>query len=122
MDFETWDVDLTSGEAKHDCGCVIRVEGDPQNPMSVDPSNFPKNLNFIDQARLLRCGIEALAAAAREHGFQGQVGGRDDASIKVKSRTAQELERKARMFAENPGKPKRAVLSLKKRQPQPVSD
>ncbi len=122
MDFESWDVDLASGEAKHECGCVIRIEGDPQNPTSVDPSHFPKSLNFIDQAHLLRCGVEALANAAREGGFQGQVGSRDDRPVKVKSRTAQELERKARMFAENPGKPKRAVLSLKKRQPDRVSD
>ncbi|WP_020210305.1 hypothetical protein [Gilvimarinus chinensis] len=119
MDFESWEVDLASGEAKHASGCVIRVEGDPQNPTSVDPSNFPKNLNFVDQARLLRCGVQALENAAREVGFTGQFTAREDRAVKVKSRTAQELERQARMFAENPGKPKRAVLSLKK---TPTSD
>lgn len=120
MDFESWDVDLASGEARHECGCVVRVEGDPQNPMSVDPSNFPKDMSFVDQARLLRGGVEALANAARNGGYSGAQA--REASVKVKSRTAQELERKARLFADNPDKPKRAVLSLKKRSSPAATD
>lgn len=117
MDFESWDVDLAAGEARHASGCIIRVEGDPRNPSSVDPSHFPKTLNFIDQARLLRCGVEALASAAAEGGFSAPRERDDSASVKVKSRTVRDLEQKAKMFADNPDKPKRAVLSLKKREP-----
>ncbi|WP_339617592.1 hypothetical protein [uncultured Gilvimarinus sp.] len=116
MDFESWDVDLPAGEARHSSGCIIRVEGDPRNPSSVDPSHFPKSLNFIDQARLLRCGVEALANAAAEGGAPIARERDEGTSVKVKSRTVQDLEQKAKMFADNPDKPKRAVLSLKKRE------
>ncbi|WP_049723777.1 hypothetical protein [Gilvimarinus polysaccharolyticus] len=115
MNFEAWDVNLAAGEARHSCGCIIRIEGNPRNPSAVDPSHFPKSMNFIDQARLLRCGIEALALAAEQGGAPA---GQDDdgVSVKIKSRTVLDLEQKAKMFAENPDKPKRAVLSLKKRE------
>ncbi|MDO3382979.1 hypothetical protein [Gilvimarinus algae] len=119
MDFETWDVDLASGEARHACGCIIRIEGDPQNPSSVDPSHFPKSLNFIDQARLLRCGVQALANAAEQGGSGARLG---QAQSPAKSRTVRELEEKARMFAENPGRPKRAVLSLKRNREEKVTE
>ncbi|MDO3388195.1 hypothetical protein QWI17_20280 [Gilvimarinus sp. SDUM040013] len=113
MDFDCWDVNLAAGVASHASGCTIRVEGDPSNPSSVDPANFPKSMNFLDQARLLRCGVEALAAAAREGGYQPSSAANTGAT--VKSRTAKSLEEKARLFAENPDKPKRAVLSLKRK-------
>lgn len=119
MDYELWDVDLVAGEARHDCGLVIRVEGNPASPSSVDPTNFPKSLSFADQARLLRCGVEALAKAAQQRSDDSLPG----RGSKVKSRTAQSLEEKARLFAENPDKPKRAVLSLKRRKaPDSPSD
>lgn len=123
MDFENWDVDLAAGEARHESGCVVRVEGDPANPSSVDPTNFPKSLSFLDQARLLRCGVEALAKASQgvSYGADGQDLGRK--KVREKSKTAQALEEKARLFAENPDKPKRSVLSLKRRKPaQETSD
>ncbi|MBU2884700.1 hypothetical protein KO507_02860 [Gilvimarinus agarilyticus] len=119
MDFEQWQVDINAGEARHECGLIIRVEGDPANPSSVDPNNFPKSLSFVDQARLLRCGMEALASAAQSGGYRSSTG---PSPTRVKSKTAQSLEEKARLFAENPDKPKRAVLSLKRRKPsEPAS-
>lgn len=111
MDFENWDVDLVAGVASHESGCTIRVEGDPSNPSSVDPTNFPKSLNFLDQARLLRCGVEALVKAAES----GSVSRSGSGAVAQKSKTVKSLEEKARLFAENPDKPKRAVLSLKRR-------
>lgn len=113
MDFENWDVDLAAGVASHESGCTIRVEGDPSNPSSVDPTNFPKSLNFLDQARLLRCGVEALVKAAQSGGAV-----RSGSGAAQKSKTVKSLEEKARLFAENPDKPKRAVLSLKRRKPE----
>lgn len=115
MDFESWDVDLAVGEARHDSGCVIRVEGHPSDPSAVEPSGFPETLNYIDQARLLRCGIEALAQAADR-------GAAHSARGSAKSQTVKDLEKKAQLFADNPDKPKRAVLSLKKRQREPVNE
>jgi hypothetical protein len=115
MDFESWDVDLAAGEARHGSGCVVRVEGNPSDPSAVEPSGFPEALNYIDQARLLRCGIEALAQAADRGGARGT-------RPPAKSQTVKALEKKAQLFADNPDKPKRAVLSLKKRSREPVSE
>lgn len=116
MDFESWDIDVATGEARHSCGCIIRVEGDPRNPSSVDPSHFPKDLNFIDQARLLRCGLEALSRATPASAAGSAKEAAEGTNIKIKSRRVQDLEQQAKMFADNPDKPKRAVLSLKKRE------
>lgn len=104
IDYEAWTVDADEGVARHASGAVICIEGDPANPTAVDPKDFPKDLSFLDQARLLRCGMAALAAGA----------GSARSRARSKSTVAEELEQKAKMFAERPDKPKRAVLSLKK--------
>ncbi len=106
IDFDAWTVDTAQGIARHDCGAVIEVEGDPANPTAVDPRDFPKSLDFLEQARLLRSGMEALAAAGRSRPGRDQKAG--------KSAVVENLEQQAKMFAERPDKPQRAVLSRKK--------
>lgn len=65
MDFEAWSVDVQTGSAVHATGFKIVVEGDPANPMGVNPGRFPEGLSAVQQATLLRCGIEALIKAAQ---------------------------------------------------------
>lgn len=106
INFDAWTVDTARGIARHECGALIEVEGNPANPSAVDPRDFPKSLDFLEQARLLRSGMEALAAAG---GRQGR-----DPKSAAKSTVVETLEQQAKMFAERPDKPKRAVLSRKK--------
>lgn len=107
IDFDAWTVDLLSGTARHASGALIQIEGDAANPSSVDPNNFPKELDFLQQARLLRSGMEALAKAARQNPLSAR-------AVKSKNSVAEALEEKAKMFAERPDKPQRPVLSRKK--------
>lgn len=110
MDFNAWVADLAAGTATHESGFVIRVEGSPRDPSSVEPGKFPAELSFIDQARLLRMGLEFLAKAAVNGGaWNGASRG-----VEVKSAAVKEREAQAKRFADNPDKPKRSKLSLKK--------
>ena len=97
MDFEAWTVDLPTLSAKHECGFSIQIEGNPKDPSSVNPGRFPKELSGIEQARLLRYGMEAIAKAAAENKAKPVVAARKPA-YKVPA-----------------NKPKRPLLSLKKR-------
>lgn len=94
MNYESWRVDLESATAVHNCGFELGVEGDPSNPSGVHPGKFPEGLSAIEQARLLRCGLEAIIKAA---------------AAKVK-------EARQAAFAQTIAqhKPKRPVLSLRK--------
>lgn len=65
MNFGTWTVDLTSSSAIHPSGFKVVVEGDPGNPMGVHPGKFPDGLTALQQARLLRCGLEAIINQAQ---------------------------------------------------------
>jgi|SRR5690554_1541993 len=121
MDFNAWQADVAAGTAVHESGFMLKVEGNPSNPSSVDPGKFPANLSFAEQARLLRCGMEFLAKAANKAG--GDHGGwRADAERKTSPRVSdaktaaiKEREALAQRFAEQRSdKPKRSVLSLKK--------
>ncbi len=96
MNFESWNVDLAGATAIHESGFKLTVEGDLSNPTGVHPGKFPEGLTAIEQARLLRCGLEAVIRAAQDRSHQ-------------KSRDA---------FAERIAqhKPTRPVLSLKKSQ------
>ncbi|HEY7885710.1 MAG TPA: hypothetical protein VIC08_12275 [Cellvibrionaceae bacterium] len=107
IDYNAWTVDLLTGTARHASGAIIQVEGDVASPSAVDPSHFPKQLDFMQQARLLRTGMEALAEAARQQAPGSKLPG-------VKSSVVEALEEQAKMFAERPDKPKRPVLSRKK--------
>ena len=64
MDFYTWSIDLKNNKAHHSCGFELTVEGDPRQPVGVIPGRFPKHLNAVEQARLLRCGMQAIIKAA----------------------------------------------------------
>lgn len=99
MNFETWTVDLASSSAVHPCGFKVVVEGDPRNPMGVHPGKFPEGMTAIQQARLLRCGLEAIMNLAQNQGW------RQD-----QSRFAERVQ----PAAAPPRKPTRPILSLKK--------
>lgn len=64
IDFEAWSVDVLAGKAVHATGFAIVVEGDPADPSGVAPGRFPESLTAVQQATLLRCGIEMLTKAA----------------------------------------------------------
>lgn len=65
MDFNAWRVDNSGYSATHDCGFTVTVEGNPASPMAVKPGRFPKELSSIEQVRLLRHGVEAIAQQAK---------------------------------------------------------
>lgn len=95
MNFESWNVDLDSASAVHPCGFRLTVEGDPANPSGVHPGKFPEGLTAVEQARLLRCGLEAMQKIAST------------------ARVQKEQARLAQQRAAH--KPTRPVLSLKKK-------
>ena len=115
MDFDAWEADFAAGTATHACGFVLKIEGNPRNPSSVDPGKFPPDLSFADQARLLRCGMEFLAKAASDNGAthysskSGYARADDPRMAAIKER-----DEEAKRYAERSDKPKRSVLSLKK--------
>ena len=98
MNFDTWTVDLDSASAVHPSGFKVVVEGDLCNPSGVHPGKFPEGLSAVQQARLLRCGMEAIINMAQSSNW------RQD-----KARFAQRVAEPAANY-----KPTRPVLSLKK--------
>ncbi|MCR6653851.1 MAG: hypothetical protein NVV73_21220 [Cellvibrionaceae bacterium] len=99
MNFETWTVDLASSSAIHASGFKLVVEGDPSNPMGVHPGKFPDGLTAVQQARLLRCGLEAIMNQAQSQGWKQE-----------KSRFAERVQAAPAVVH----KPSRPILSLKK--------
>lgn len=65
MDFNDWTIGADGRSASHSSGFTVSVEGNPRDPQGVDLGRFPPNLSVIDQARLLRHGVEAIAEAAK---------------------------------------------------------
>lgn len=114
MNFDDWVADVAAGTATHSSGFVLRVEGNPADPSAVEPGKFPTDLNFIDQARLLRCGLEFLAKASKTNGYSSGYSTRAD---DPKMAAIREREAQAKRFAEREDKPQRSVLSLKKKAP-----
>jgi len=118
MNFDAWVADLAAGTATHESGFVLQVEGDPRDPSAINPANFPANLSFVEQARLMRCGLEFLAkAAASNPGYTAYASAnRGPTDIEsLKSEATKEREALARQFAERADKPVRSTLSLKKK-------
>lgn len=111
MDFEAWVADLAAGTATHESGFVLQVEGNPCDPSAINPAHFPANLSFVDQARLMRCGLEFLAKAA--HNNPSTYSSATDIES-LKSEATKEREALAKQFAERADKPERSVLSLKR--------
>lgn len=110
MNFDDWTADLATGTATHASGFTIRVEGNPKDPSEVYPGKFPEGISFVDQARLLRSGMEFLAKVGSSTPKSWQSNPAPDAKTEaIKAR-----EELAKRFAERPDKPQRSVLSLKK--------
>ncbi len=99
MNFESWNVDLETLTAIHPSGAKVVAEGDPVNPDGVHPSCFPEDISAMEQVRLVRCGLEAIAKSAR-------------ISNKENTRLKQEEKRATARAAHTPTRP---VLSLKKK-------
>lgn len=95
MDYQSWNVDIDKLTAVHSTGFMIVVEGNPRHPTGVTPGSFPAHLSAIEQVRLLRCGLEAIAQAAP-----------------ARSKYTERKQVAAQVAAH---KPKRPVLSLKRR-------
>lgn len=104
MDFEAWTVDLTTLSATHESGFSLSIEGHPKDPSNVNPGRFPAGLSGVEQARLLRHGIEALAKAAPARGAANK-------TVPYKN-----TKPKKPVYNRPANKPKRPVLSLKKRE------
>lgn len=65
INFDDWEVNLEAMSATHSTGFTLSVEGSVRNPSAVHPGPFPKHLSALEQVRLLRYGVEALAKAAK---------------------------------------------------------
>ncbi len=73
MDFNAWNVDLKAASAYHSTGFRLVVEGSPIHPQGVVPSHFPEGVTAVEQVRLIRSGLKAIMAAAREpHNLQSK--------------------------------------------------
>lgn len=114
MDFDAWVADLAAVTVTHESGFVLHAEGDPNDPSAINPANFPAQLSFVDQARLMRCGLEFLARAAADSpaGYKAVRAATDIESLK--SQAVKDREALAKQFSERADKPERSVLSLKK--------
>ncbi|MES2673389.1 MAG: hypothetical protein V4660_04075 [Pseudomonadota bacterium] len=113
MNFEAWVVNLTTGTATHESGFVLQIEGSPRDPSAINPNNFPANLSYTNQARLMRCGVEALAKAAVGSNVDYSLSGTTDIES-LKSQAVKDREALAKQFADRANKPERSLLSLKK--------
>ncbi|MFC3116862.1 hypothetical protein [Cellvibrio fontiphilus] len=111
MNFEDWVADLAAGTATHASGFSIRIEGNPKDPSDVYPGKFPEGISFVDQARLLRSGLEFLAKS----GGSAPKSWQSSPAATAKTEAIKAREELARQFAERPDKPERPVLSLKKK-------
>jgi hypothetical protein len=99
MDFDAWTVDLKTLSATHSCGFRLEIEGSAKDPSAVHPGKFPGGISGIDQARLVRTGVEAIAKAPSQSSARSAVA-------------------KKPAYKAPANKPKRPVLSLKKKQPE----
>lgn len=100
MSVEDWNVDLIEKVAKHVSGFSLRFEGNPKDPSAIHPGPFPQSLSALDQVRLLRLAMEAIASAR-----QG-----DTPKPKVEPVKPLSVQEKMADYT-----PKRPVLSLKKK-------
>ncbi|MCV6628029.1 MAG: hypothetical protein OIF38_18190 [Cellvibrionaceae bacterium] len=103
MDYEAWTVAADGRSASHVSGWVISVQGDPSQPHEVNPGSLPGGIEPLQQARLLRHGIEAIAKAA-----------------KGKPRAAERAKQLSQQFASDPKRQRKPKLSLKPKATEPV--
>ena len=97
INFDDWEVNLDRLSATHSTGFTLSVEGSVKNPSAVHPGPFPKHLSALEQVRLLRHGVEAIAR-------EGKRETRVRPAPRVKS--AQGV---------NPNRPKKTLLTLKRK-------
>ncbi len=98
MNYDQWVVSDDGRSASHSCGWSIRIEGNPANPSEVCPGSAPKDLGALEQARLLRHGLEAIAKAAKPS---------------KPSTAALAAKKTAEKYASDPDRPRKPKLSLK---------
>jgi hypothetical protein len=115
MNFDAWVADFAAGTATHESGFVLQVEGNPSDPTAINPSNFPAQLSYVDQARLMRCGVEFLAKAASNSTYDYSTSRKTTDVENLKSQAVKDREALAKQFAERADKPERSRLSLKKK-------
>lgn len=95
-----WSIAPNGRKAQHESGFTVEVEGNPADPHSVNPGKFPQGLSAIEQVRLLRMGVEAIAQVAKQGNGMG--------------RKPQAASRRP-VYTPPANKPARAKLSLKKK-------
>ncbi|GAB2190414.1 hypothetical protein [Sessilibacter sp. MAH2] len=124
IDFEDWEIDLKNLSATHPCGFTISVEGSPRNPSVVHPGPFPKHLSALDQVRLLRHGVEAIAKASRDSGDVGnsRYGNRREHQAKVVKKPSGNSSNSNTGNRDNGNRAKKPLLSLKKKNEDSQSD
>ena len=103
MSFSDWSVDLNNQSATHKSGFSLQVEGNPVSPSAVIPSQYPDGMPVVEQVRLLRVGIEAIADEAK--------------ATRKSSKSAPVIvtQTKSKVKTMLTNKPKRPTLTLKKR-------
>jgi len=97
---DSWSVDLKMKTATHVSGFSLTIEGNPKDPSSVSPGRMPKEIGAHEQVRLLRLGLEALAAASGP-------GGGDATGPSIRKVSKEAYQRPANL-------PRKPLLSLKK--------
>jgi len=109
MNYSNWTVSEDGQSAQHESGWDIRIQGHPKNPYEVSPGSLPTGINGLDQVRLLRYGLEAIATACKA--------GSDDSyntkqSASVKSHTVRQA---AKVMTLDPNRKRKPILSLKRK-------
>lgn len=106
MDYEDWTVSSDGRSASHSCGWSITVQGNPSEPNEVNPSSVPPGISVLDQARLLRHGIEAIGKAASKKRSNGP---------------AERAKQAAQTFVKDPNRTRKPTLSLKSKKTESSS-
>lgn len=108
MNYSNWTVSEDGQSAQHESGWDIRIQGHPKNPHEVSPGSLPNGITGLDQVRLLRYGLEAIAAACKA----GVGEGYSSTKPTVKSHTVRQA---AKVMAVDPNRKRKPILSLKRK-------
>lgn len=100
MNYDQWVVGDDGLSASHACGWSIRIEGNPASPSEVCPGSVPRDLDALEQARLLRHGLDAIAKAAKQS---------------KPSSAAVAAKKAAEKYASDPNRTRKPKLSLKRK-------
>lgn len=109
MNYNNWTVSEDGQSAQHESGWDIRIQGHPKNPHEVSPGSLPSGITGLDQVRLLRHGLEAIAKACKG----GAEGGYSTASKpSAKNHTVRQA---AKVMTLDPNRKRKPILSLKRK-------